>query len=42
MKEGVLIAPVEEKHYIEEKPKDGFAGAKPKGKYQGLTHTKNQ
>ena len=38
MKDGVLIAPVEEKHYMEEKPKaDGFAGAgKAKGKYQGF------
>ena len=38
MKEGVLIAPVEEKHYIEEKPemKALPEKEKPKGKYQSL------
>ena len=45
MKEGVLLAPVEERHYIEEKPKTAAfsesaltAGGpeKPKGKYQGF------
>ena len=42
MKEGVLLAPVEEKHYIEEKPEVKFLPEqeklleKPKGKYQGF------
>lgn len=38
MKEGVLIAPVEEKHYIEEKPKLAVLpkAEKPKSKYQGF------
>lgn len=38
MKEGVLIAPVEEKHYIEEKPKPALLPEteKPKSKYQGF------
>ena len=38
MKEGVLIAPVEEKHYIEEKPKLAALSEveKPKAKYQGF------
>ena len=38
MKEGVLLAPVEEKHYIEEKPKPANLPEveKPKGKYQGF------
>ena len=38
MKEGVLLAPVEEKHYIEEKPKPSALPEpeKPKVKYQGF------
>ena len=38
MKEGVLLAPVEEKHYIEEKPKPLALpeAEKPKVKYQGF------
>ena len=38
MKDGVLIAPVEEKHYMEEKPKPTALPEpeKPKGKYQGF------
>lgn len=38
MKEGVLLAPVEEKHYIEEKPKPASLPEpeKAKGKYQGF------
>ena len=38
MKEGVLLAPVEEKHYIEEKPKPSALPepGKPKVKYQGF------
>lgn len=38
MKEGVLIAPVEEKHYIEEKPKTALLPEpeKTKSKYQGF------
>ena len=42
MKEGVLLAPVEEKHYIEERPDREVLPEqeklleKPKGKYQGF------
>lgn len=38
MKEGVLMAPVEEKHYIEEKAKTALLpeAEKPKSKYQGF------
>ena len=48
MKEGVLLAPVEEKHYIEEKPEVKFCRNKKncwksrKANTKALTHTKNQ